>query len=69
MTSLIGNHINRKATFAAIRLLIIVVLGAIIAAFSSSKTVVYANSVEDLEVGITGIKPVQTEPFRSIGDS
>ena len=48
----IGKHVNRKAIFTAICLLTIVVLGAIIAGFGSSKTVVYASSVEGLGVGI-----------------
>jgi hypothetical protein len=48
----IGKHVNRKAIFAATCILSIVVLGAIIAGFSSSKSFVYASSVNGLGVGI-----------------
>ena len=41
----IGNHAYRKAIFAAICILTIVVFGAVIAAIGSSKTIVYASSV------------------------
>ena len=48
----IGKHINRKAIFAATCLLTIVVLSAIIIGFGSSKSVVYASSVNGIGVGI-----------------
>ena len=41
----IGNHAYRKAIFAAICILTIVVFGAVIAAIGSSKTIIYASSV------------------------
>jgi hypothetical protein len=48
----IGNHSHRKVILAAICLLTIVVFGAVIAAIGSSKTIVYASSVNGLGVGI-----------------
>jgi len=48
----IGKHINRKAVFAATCLLTIVALSAIIIGFGSSKSIVYASSVNGLGVGI-----------------
>lgn len=48
----IGNHAHRKIILAAICLLTIVVFGAVIAAIGSSKTIVYANSVNGLGAGI-----------------
>jgi len=48
----IGKHINRKAIFAATCLLTIVALSAIIIGFGSSKSIVYASSVNGLGVGI-----------------
>ncbi len=65
LTTPIGNHANRKAIFATTALLIIVVLGAAISGFSSSKNIVYASSVEGVGVGI-GIKLVQLELCLSI---
>jgi hypothetical protein len=47
-----GNHANRKEIFAATCILTIVVLGAIIVGFGSSKSIVYASSVNGLGVGI-----------------
>ncbi len=47
-----GNNIQRKVSFAAICMLAIVVLGLTIGAFGSSKTIVYASSVNGFEVGI-----------------
>ena len=49
---MIWNHIQRKAFFAAVCLLAIVVLGAITVGFGSSKTLVFADSVKGLGVGI-----------------
>ena len=48
----IGNHAHRKIILAAICLLTIVVFGAVIAAIGSSKTIVYASSVNGLGAGI-----------------
>ena len=48
----IGRNINRKTIFAAICLLIIVILGTIIVGFGSSKSIVYASSVNGFGVGI-----------------
>jgi hypothetical protein len=48
----IGNYGHRKAIFAAVCILTIVILSAIIVAFGSSKTFVYASSVKGLGVGI-----------------
>lgn len=48
----VGKHVQRKALFIAVCLLIIVVFGVIIAGFGSSKTIVYASSVEGVGVGI-----------------
>jgi hypothetical protein len=48
----IGNHIHRKAIFATICILTIVILGTIIGDFGSSKTVVYAGSVKGVGAGI-----------------
>lgn len=46
-----GNQV-RKAIFATVCLLSIVVLGAAIAGFGSNKSVVYASSVKGIGVGI-----------------
>ena len=48
----IGKHINRKAIFAATCLLTFVLLSAVIIGFGSSKSIVYASSVNGLGVGI-----------------
>ena len=52
LTIPIGNHVHRKAIFAAICILTIVILGVIIGDFGSSKTIVYASSVKGLGTGI-----------------
>ena len=52
LTTPIGKHAYRKAIFATICLLAIVVLGAVISGFGSGKNMVYASSVEGLGVGI-----------------
>jgi hypothetical protein len=48
----IGNHVHRKAIFATICILTIVILGTIIEDFGSSRTVVYASSVKGLGTGV-----------------
>ncbi len=52
LTIPIGKHVNRKAIFATICLLTIVVLGAVISGFGSGKNFVSASSVEGVGVGI-----------------
>jgi hypothetical protein len=47
-----GNHFNRKTTFAAICILTIIALSTIIEDFSSNKSVVQADSVKGIGVGI-----------------
>jgi len=48
----IGSHVHRKAIFATISLLTIVILGTIIGNFGSSITIAKAGSVEGIGVGI-----------------
>jgi len=48
----IGNHAHRKVILAAICLLSIAIFGAVMAAIGSSKTIVYASSVNGLGAGI-----------------
>jgi hypothetical protein len=48
----IGNHVHRRAIFAATCILTIVILGTIIGDFGSSTTVAYAGSLKGLGVGI-----------------
>jgi hypothetical protein len=48
----IGNYVHRKAMFAIICILAIVILGIIIEGFGSSKAVVYASSVNGIGAGI-----------------
>ena len=48
----IGKQINRKAIFAAACILTVIVLSVIIVGFGSSKSIVYASSVNGLGVGI-----------------
>jgi len=52
LTIPIGKHVNRKAIFATICLLTIVVLGAVISGLGSGKNFVYASSVEGVGVGV-----------------
>ena len=52
LTIPIGNHVRRKVILAAICILTIVVLGIIIGVLGSSKTIVYASSVNGLGAGI-----------------
>ncbi|MGD0646223.1 MAG: hypothetical protein ABSA75_15120 [Candidatus Bathyarchaeia archaeon] len=47
-----GNHVRRKVILAVVCMLTIVVLGVIIGAFGSSKTIVYASSVQGVGVEI-----------------
>jgi hypothetical protein len=47
-----GNHFNRKTIFAAICILIIIVLSSAIQDFGSNKSVVQAGSMKGIEVGI-----------------
>jgi hypothetical protein len=48
----IGNHARRKSIFTATFILTIVILGAIILDFGSSKTIAYASSVKGFGTGI-----------------
>jgi len=47
-----GNHIHRKVILAAICILTIVVVGATIGSFGSSKTIAYGSSVQGRGAGI-----------------
>lgn len=47
-----GNHFNRKTSFAAICILTIIVLSSVIQDFASNKSVVQADSVKGIGVGI-----------------
>ncbi|MGD0644209.1 MAG: hypothetical protein ABSA75_04825 [Candidatus Bathyarchaeia archaeon] len=47
-----GNNIHRKVIFAAICLVTVIILGVIMGAFSSNKTIAYASSVQGFGAGI-----------------
>ena len=48
----IENYVHRKVIFATIGVLIMVILGTIIMNFGSNNTVVYADSIKGIGVGI-----------------